>query len=161
MDASRRSETADRGRIIGWREPVALPAWGIKALKTKVDTGARTSALHVSRIEPLPEGRVRFDVVVSARLVDGRRLMRRVAVEDRVVRTAVVRSSTGRRQQRLVVRTPARIGPLEREIELTLVCRRRMRCRLLLGRSALEGFIVDPSRRRVLTPGRRARKGAA
>jgi hypothetical protein len=152
-----RSSDTDRAVVIGWRERVALPAWGIVALKTKVDTGARTSALHVNRIEPLGDGNVRFDVIASVRIAEGRRLLRRVPVVSRIVRTATVRSSTGRVQQRLVVRTPALIGPVEREIELTLVCRRRMRCRLLLGRTALQGFVVDPSRARLLAAPRRGR----
>jgi hypothetical protein len=145
--------------VIGWREPVAFPQWRIRRLKTKVDTGARTSALHVSDVEPAGEGRVRFHAVVSVRRVDGRVLLRRVPLEADIARMTVVRSSTGRTQQRYVVRALARIGTFEREIEITLVCRRRMRCRLLLGRTALEGFVVDPARARVLTPFLRA-KGA-
>ncbi|MEX2219943.1 MAG: RimK/LysX family protein [Phycisphaerales bacterium] len=143
--------SADPGvLVLGWREPVSLPEWGITSLKTKVDTGARTSALHVARISPLARGRVRFEVIARARLVEGRRRIRRVPVEAEVHRVALVRSSTGRIQRRLVVRTRALIGPVERVIEVSLVCRRNMRCRLLLGRTALAGFVVDPTRRRVL-----------
>ena len=94
-----RSSDTDRAVVIGWRERVTLPAWGIVALKTKVDTGARTSALHVNRIEPLGDGNVRFDVIASVRIAEGRRLLRRVPVVSPIVRTATVRSSTGRVQQ--------------------------------------------------------------
>jgi hypothetical protein len=147
--------------VIGWREPVALPLWRIRRIRTKVDTGARTSALHVSHVEPTGDGRVRFKAVVSVRRAEGRVVFRRVPLESEIARTTIVRSSTGRTQQRYVVRALARIGPFEREIELTLVCRRRMRCRLLLGRTALEGFVVDPRRPRVLTPAPRARRAGA
>ena len=50
--------------VIGWTELVDLPEWGIKDLRAKVDTGARTSALHVENIEELPRGYVRFDVIL-------------------------------------------------------------------------------------------------
>jgi hypothetical protein len=147
--------------VIGWREPVSLPQWRIRRLRTKIDTGARTSALHVSSIEPLGDGRVRFEAVVSCRRESGRVVLRSVPLESQIIRTATVRSSTGRTQRRYVVRATARIGPVERDIELTLVCRRRMRCRLLVGRSALHGFIVDPHRPRVLTPWRTQRRAGA
>ena len=50
--------------VIGWREIVALPDWGIARLKAKIDTGARTSAIHVGELEELPSGEVRFEVIV-------------------------------------------------------------------------------------------------
>ena len=159
MNAGVTPHSAHAKPVIGWREPVSLPAWGIRSLKTKVDTGARTSALHVSHIEPLEDGRVRFRAVISVRRLGGRRTVRRIPLECAVSRTALVRSSTGRIQRRLVVKTLARIGGVEREIEITLVCRRRMRCRLLLGRTALAGFVVDPSRQRALRAPKRT-KGA-
>jgi len=127
-------------QVIGWREPASLPDWGIGLLKTKVDTGARTSAIHVDNIQKLPGNRVRFDVVVRVSR------LKTVSVETDVVRLSRVRPSTGARQQRLVVRTKVRLGGHEREIELSLVSRHGMLCRLLLGRSALkELFLVDPA----------------
>jgi hypothetical protein len=158
MDAGAPPTAPGRPIVIGWREPVALPRWRIGRLKTKVDTGARTSSLHVRGVEDVGAGRVRVEAVVSVRRVGGRVLFRRVPLECEIARETVIRSSTGKTQQRYVVRTLARMGDLEREIELTLVCRRRMRCRLLLGRTALEGFVVDPMRGRVLTPYAGARK---
>lgn len=130
--------------VVGWREPVALPEWGIAAIKTKIDTGARTSAIHVDHLEELPGERVRFDVIVSAACE--RSPAQIVKVESDVVRTSRVKPSTGERQERLVVRTRMKLGDVEREIELSLVSRHGMRCRLLLGRTALTGFLVDPSR---------------
>jgi hypothetical protein len=161
MDPGVPPHCAQAKTVIGWREPVSFPQWGIRRLKTKVDTGARTSALHVSDVELLENGQVRFRAVVRVRRLGGRVVLRRVPIETPVARTTVVRSSTGRLQHRFVVRAHARIGSLEREIEVTLVCRRRMLCRLLLGRTALEGFLVDPGRRRVLTPAPRPREAGA
>lgn len=139
--------------VIGWREPVSLPDWGIGSIKTKIDTGARTSAIHVDNIEHLDGGRIRFDVITSVRTdARGRRLIRRKAVETTVVRTSRVRNSAGKCEERPVVSTTLRFGPVEREIELSLVCRKRMLCRMLLGRMALKhGFLIDPTHARLLT----------
>lgn len=142
------SNGGERGLVIGWREWVSAPEWGIDRLRAKIDTGARTSAIHVSSIEDLEGGRLRFDVVRRER---PRR--RTVTVEADHVREARVRPSTGRTQRRPVVRTLIRIGDWEREIELSLVCREGMLCRMLLGRRALDGLLVDPVRKDILGGG--------
>jgi hypothetical protein len=130
--------------VIGWCEYVALPDWGIAALRAKADTGARSSALHVETIEELPRGRVRFDVVLH------RKFRRRVRVEARILRRARVRSSNGVYSTRIFVRTRVRIGTIERFVELSLVDRGLMIYRMLLGRTALEGLFVDPHRRHLV-----------
>jgi hypothetical protein len=137
--------TGSSGRIIGRREWVSLPEWGITRLRAKIDTGARTSAIHVSSIEDLEDGRLRFEVVRREKPH-----RRTVVVEADHVREARVRPSTGRTQRRPVVRTLVRIGGWEREIEMSLVCREGMLCRMLLGRRALAGLLVDPSHKDVL-----------
>jgi hypothetical protein len=137
---------------IGWSEPVDLPEWGIRGLRAKVDTGARTSALHVENVEERPRGRVRFEVVLD------RRREGRVRVEARVRRRARVRSSTGQWTTRTFVATRLELGPLARDIEIGLVDREQMIHRMLLGRAALAGCLVDPGRRSWLAaPGRRPR----
>jgi hypothetical protein len=129
--------------IVGWREVVALPDWGIRAVRAKIDTGARTSAIHVDSLAELPDGRVRFDVVVREKPT-----LQTVRVEADLVRRAVVKPSHGKRQERLVCRTVMRIGPLEHEVELSLVSRKGMLCRMLVGRRALPGHVlVDPGRK--------------
>lgn len=138
---------------VGWREHVGLPDWGIRRVKAKIDTGARTSAIHVGEIEEMPDGRLRFEVVTRTRPRE-----RTVWVEAEPVRTSVVRPSTGRRQERHVVRTTMRLGGRDREIEIGLVCRKHMLCRMLVGRAALEGmYLVDPSRKYVVTERRKPR----
>jgi hypothetical protein len=125
----------------GWREWVDLPDWGIHRVRAKLDTGARTSALHVAHIEELPDGRVAIDVVPR------RKSERRVQVIAEVVRRTRVKSSTGLAMLRPVVHTRLRLGPIVREIEVTLVDRGPMLHRMLVGRSALDGVVVDPARR--------------
>jgi hypothetical protein len=124
--------------IIGWREYVSLPEWGIRRVEAKIDTGARTSALHVDRIERLAGNRIRFDVVLSRNDA-----LKRVPVTADITRMTRVRSSTGHSQERYVVTTLIRMGGLRRHIELSLVRREKMLCRMLLGRTALSGFLID------------------
>lgn len=129
--------------VLGWREFVSLPEWGIDRLKAKVDTGARTSAIHVGRLEELPDGRVRFEVVVRETPN-----LRTTWVEATPVRRSSVKPSSGLRQQRLVFRTRLEIGPIARDIELSLVSRKGMLCRMLVGRRALPAHVlVSPSRK--------------
>lgn len=122
-----------------------------------MDTGARTSALHVEDLRVLPGGRrVRFDVVLSRRREDDR-----IEVIAPIAKWARVRSSTGEYVQRCFVRTTMRLGPVTREIEISLVSRERMLYRMLIGRTALERhFVVDVSRRKALgSRPRTTRKG--
>lgn len=137
---------------VGWRELVDLPAWGVRRLPAKLDTGARTSALHVDHLVGLPEGRVAFDVVLSRRRHD-----RRIRVETEVVRTARVRASSGVMTSRLIVRTRLRLGPFEREIEIGLVDRGPMIHRMLIGRSGLAGLAVSGDERYLVSRPHRLR----
>lgn len=133
--------------IIGWRERVDLPDWGMRRVRAKIDTGARTSAIDVAQIEELEGGRIRFEVV--SRVKPDRKTR---WVEATPVRTSTVKPSHGEPQQRYVCLTRVRVGPIEREIEISLVCRQGMLCRMLLGRTALEGVaLVDSSQKNVLT----------
>src|SRR6187431_211406 len=154
FSARRRVVVASRGvtrsaavpLVIGVTEYVDIPAWRILRLRAKIDTGARSSALHVENIRELGAGRVRFDVRLSRNVSD-----RRVTVEARVARRGQVRPSSGEQEERIFVAVKVRIGPIEREIELSLVDRGRMIFRMLIGRRALaHAFLVDPGRRYLL-----------
>lgn len=139
--------------VVGWTEYVALPDWGIPAVRAKMDTGARSSALHVEDIRDLGGGRVRFDVVLD------RRRDRRVRhVTARIRRRSRVRSSNGEYTTRIFVATRMRLGPVEREVEFSLVDRTKMIHRVLLGRTALERIYVDVSHRYLLGRPRRKKK---
>lgn len=142
--------------VIGWREYVALPEWGIKHLRAKTDTGARTSAIDAYDIEELGDGNVRFMVVYSRLHPERRR-----EVIAPIARRSTVTSSNGHKHDRLFIETTIKIGPVEKKIEVSLVHRHKMKCRMLIGRAALsEDFLVDPQRELLLTkkPTRRKRK---
>lgn len=133
--------------IIGWRERVALPEWRIRGVRAKIDTGARTSAIHVATFEHLPNGRVRFEVVLREHPEQ-----RTKWVEADIIRESVVKPSNGQTQVRPVVRTTLVIGPLRLLTEVGLVCRKGMLCRMLVGRRAIEGLaLVDPAARNLLS----------
>jgi ribosomal protein S6--L-glutamate ligase len=138
---------------IGWNEFVAFPDWGVRKLTAKVDTGARTSALHVEHVRVLTRGRISFEVVV-----DRARRDRHVPVVARISRRARVRSSNGEFESRYFVETEISIGPVTKTIEISLVNRAAMNHRMLLGRTALaRDFVVDVSRRHLLDPKRKPR----
>jgi len=140
--------------VIGWTEFVDLPEWGIRDLRAKVDTGARTSALHVENIRELPRDYVRFDVILHRKNRD-----RRIHVTAKVTRRGRVRSSTGHQTERLFVETLLSIGPVTKRIEVSLVDREKMIHRMLLGREALKGpLLVDVSHRMLLKKKRTRKK---
>ncbi|MCW5936423.1 MAG: RimK/LysX family protein [Fimbriimonadaceae bacterium] len=125
--------------VIGWREFVDLPEWGIEGLHAKIDTGARSSAVHVEQIEEVGEGRIRFQVVL-----DLRHRHKRVTVEAPISRRSHVTSSNGVKHERYFVETLFRLGPVEKRVEISLVSRDNMKVRMLVGRTALgDEFLVD------------------
>lgn len=146
-----RSARAER-LVIGLTEYVDIAEWRVRGLRAKVDTGARSSALHVENLREIGRGRVRFDVRLHRSKVD-----RRVSVEAPIVRRARVKASTGVAATRIFVEATIQIGPFTERIELGLVDRANMLYRMLLGRTALGShFFVDPARRYLLTGQRRS-----
>lgn len=130
--------------VIGWREWLVLPDLNIPKIKAKVDTGARTSALHTFWVDAYKKNHqpwVRFaihplqfntDVVVECD----------APVKDR----RMVTDSGGHKQRRYVIETMVNMGTCAFASELTLTDRDTMRFRMLLGRTAINGrFLVDSS----------------
>lgn len=142
--STRRS--VDKARpVIGWREWIGLPELGIERIKAKVDTGARSSALHAFRLKSFRrdgELWVRFDAHPVQRSA---RPSIPCELQVRDVRT--VTNSGGRAERRYVVETPIRLGDAEWRVELTLTNRDQMGFRMLLGRTAVRRrYVVDPAR---------------
>lgn len=127
---------------IGWREWISLPRLGIARMKAKVDTGARSSALHAFGLESLErDGKtlMRFKVYPMQKSRAG--LM---TVEAELIDERSVRSSNGKSQIRPVIKTLILVGGEQWPIELTLTNRDAMGFRMLLGRQAVRRrFLID------------------
>ncbi|WP_340198854.1 30S ribosomal protein S6--L-glutamate ligase [Ascidiimonas sp. W6] len=130
--------------IIGSEEWISLPSFSIPAIKVRVDSGAKTSALHAVNIQTFQRNNepwVTFDVFPLQ--FNGKKVKH---CEARVIDQRTVKSSTGNREKRYVVKTTMEIGENCWDIELTLTNRDSMGYRMLLGREAMAGkMIVDPA----------------
>jgi hypothetical protein len=151
------TSTRPKRRIVGWREWVRLPDLKVAKIKAKLDTGARTSALHAFRLTPFTKdgaSYVRFYL---------HPMQRRSAPEIKCVALVIdhrtITDSGGKREERPVIRTVLKIGKSRYPIELTLTDRDQMGFRMLLGRQALRRrYLVDPSRSFVIRRKRKKRK---
>lgn len=131
-------------RLLGWREWVALPRLGVPLLKVKVDTGARSCALHAFDLEEFQRDGVRWVRFTVHPRQDS--VEESIRVECELLGERSVRTSAGQVEVRPVVRTEVQVGDSQLPVDLTLTNRDAMGFRMLLGRSAIRGrFVVDPN----------------
>lgn len=129
------------GIRIGWREWVSLPDLNIPAIKAKIDTGARTSALHTFHLETFKDGMTEF---IKFKIHP---LQRKTEIELEctapILDKRVVKDSGGHAEERYVISTPIILGELVIPAEITLTNREDMKFRMLLGRTALTQADID------------------
>ncbi len=128
--------------IVGWREWVSFPEIGIKKIKAKIDTGAKTSALHAKKIEYFTKDKkpwVRFTTFPLQQNSTEKRIQLPLIDERRV------RSSNGHSDLRPIVQTEIKIGHFVYPIEFSLAGRDMMGFRFLLGREAMKILMVNPN----------------
>ena len=140
-------KTFDHLSVIGLREWVALPDLGISQMIAKVDSGAKTSALHASNISTFErDGQdwVRFDAHVGSRSKQ-----KTSTCEARLIDLKRIKSSNGQLQERFVIRTPLVLGDRSWLVDFTLTCRKAMRYRMLLGCTAMQDaqLVINPGLR--------------
>jgi hypothetical protein len=154
------AERNDKLIVVGWREWVNLPELGLRRIKAKVDTGARTSALHAFHVEQFDkDGRawVRFKIHPRQYRTDSE-LICEAPIRDQ----RIVSDSGGHKESRFVIETRLSLPGLSWRAEITLTSRDDMRFRMLLGRTALmKRMIVDPSRSYLTRRRQPERKGEA
>lgn len=151
-----KATTAGELAVFGWREWVDLPELGLRHVKAKVDTGARTSALHAFDVDVFNDGgRKRVVFLIHPRQNDSDTVVR---CEADVLEEREVKDSGGTTHRRWVIETPIRVGDRTWPVEITLASRDDMKFRMLIGRTAMHGVAtVDPSRSYVAS-GRRKQK---
>lgn len=128
-------------QLVGLREWIALPDFGLWRVRAKIDTGARTSALHASNIVEFSHNNerwVRFEAGFS-----------QTPSQAKVIACKRIKSSTGHIQERYVISTELILGAERGPVQFTLTCRKTMRCAVLLGTRALvdRRSLVDPGQR--------------
>ena len=135
----------DEHPVIGWREWVRLPGLLALPIKAKIDSGARTSSIHVFRTRRFTDGDAPYVEFVLHPLQ--RRATPEIVCVAPVKDERWVRSSNGEREHRIVIETAAKLGGVRWPIELTLADRDVMGFRMLLGREAIRRrFVIDPGR---------------
>jgi hypothetical protein len=134
-------------QIIGWKEWICLPELQIPAIKAKVDTGARTSALHTFYLEKFSrKGKdlVKFHIHPLQKRTD---II--IECESEIVDKRIVKDSGGHEEERIFIQTPVLLNDKKWDIEVSLTSRENMLFRLLLGRTAqVSGnLLVDPAKK--------------
>ena len=145
---------SDKLLTFGWREWVSLPDLGIPMIKAKIDTGARTSALHAFEVRPYSEdGRDRVEFRMHPLQKDNETVV--TCVAD-VLDIRTVTDSGGHKEERFAIRTTLSIGAHSWPIDATLTSRDDMLFRMLLGRTAIKGYAhVNPARSYIVGKKRR------
>lgn len=136
---------------IGWREEVSIPELSRYKIKAKVDTGARTSALHVTGLKITKKGKYEYASFVIHPKQDSSQPA--IKCEKRILEKRNIKSSSGHISLRPVIEVEIKMGEHIFKTEITLVNRDLMGFRMLLGRKTLKGmFVVNVARSFMLSP---------
>ena len=145
MAAVKKGKAARSQRaVIGWREWAAFPDLGVERINAKIDTGAKSSAIHALKVREIDiDGEAHAAFFLHPLQGRGKP---QIACCEPIVDRRVIRSSNGQEEARLVIRTRLAMGDRVWKIELTLADRDAMGYRLLIGRDALgRKYLVNPA----------------
>lgn len=129
--------------VVGWREWASLPELDVPMIKVKIDTGAKTSALHAFDIKTFTMEGSEYVSFSIHPIQENDAIIR--ACMARIVDTREIKSSNGLSEQRIVIRTSISIGTNKWPINITLTNRDIMKHRMLLGREAMNHVLVNPT----------------
>lgn len=130
--------------MIGWKEWAALPWLNVPLIKIKIDTGAKTSALHAYDIKIVKIEEKIFVEFVIHPIQKNNKICRKAIAE--IIGIRMIKSSNGQKENRLVIRSPIKIGEYVWDIDITLTNRNIMHHRMLLGREAMGKLLVHPTK---------------
>lgn len=139
-----RKKRKKENMLVGWREWAALPELNIPAIKMKIDTGAKTSALHAFNVKSFEQDGQHFVSFEVHPLQKSKKVNHRCTA--RLVDERTVTSSNGHQETRLTIRTPIEMQGKKWDIDITLTKRDIMAYRMLLGREAMKSITVEPSK---------------
>lgn len=129
--------------VLGWRENVSIPDLGIKEIKAKVDSGARTSALHVTQLKIITKGSHQYAEFMAH--PKQRSSQPEIFNRKKIISFKKVKSSNGKSENRPMIEVEIVLGQQRRSILLSLTNRDLMGFRFLLGREAVKGpYLIDP-----------------
>jgi hypothetical protein len=138
-----KTRTKNPDALIGWREWIGFPDFGTFQVKAKIDTGARTSAIHATNIEAFErDGRQLVRFCLFPHQDDHQTFVECVAP---MTEKRVITDSGGHEEERFVITSEILLGETRWTIEMSLTQRDDMGFRMLLGRTAIRGrFLVNP-----------------
>ena len=137
--------TKKNKQVVGWREWVSLPDLNLHHIKAKIDTGARTSALHAFSVKGYSKKGVQRVKFLIHPYQNRKDIVKEC--DAPIIDKRMVSDSGGHKEQRYVILTTLVLGNEAWEIEMTLTNRDTMKFRMLLGRTAMKGkIVVDPGR---------------
>lgn len=128
---------------VGWREWFSLPELGLENIKAKIDTGARTSALHAFEVEEYTDNGINMVRFLMHPVQKNLEIIKEC--HAKIIDKRWVSDSGGHREKRFVILTMVAMGDVQWPVEMTLTNRDSMKFRMLLGRTAMQDIIVDPS----------------
>ncbi len=130
--------------LVGWREWAGLLDFDVPLIKVKIDTGAKTSALHAYDIKIVRLNNKECAEFIIHPIQNNDKVCRKAVAE--IVGMRTVKSSNGHKENRIVIRSPIKIGKCIWDIDITLTNRDIMHHRMLLGRAAMTNVLVDPTK---------------
>lgn len=140
----KRLKTNPNRLLIGWYEWCALPNLKLPAIKAKIDTGAKTSALHAENIKTFEKNGINW-VRFTVYPLQGNKLIK-IRCSAQLIDERAIMSSNGHKEHRYVIVTPLTLGNITWDIELTLSNREPLKFRMLLGREALKNHtLISPN----------------